>query len=169
MAWRRLIDEVSVWNVARTQAQIQDGMNSGLCDRAGLVAYFQFEGGSLDSSVGPFSGSAPHGYGTGAGVAVSPCDSDGDGFADDVDLFPSSDNSATVAIGTCNSGVLNAQAGFGANFMDLIGAAAAGAGNHGQFVSAVTQMASGWQRLGLISGKDKGKITSCAARSSIGK
>ena len=50
---------------------------------------------------------------------------------------------------------------------DLIGAAANGAKNHGAYVSAVTKLADGWKKAGLISGKDQGKITSCAARSDI--
>ena len=94
-------------------------------------------------------------------------DTDGDGVADDQDAFPNSNLSATVAIGACNTGVGNHVFSNGATMNDLIGAAANGAKNHGAYVSAVTKLADGWKKAGLISGKDQGKITSCAARSDI--
>jgi hypothetical protein len=54
----------------------------------------------------------------------------------------------------------------GATFNDLIGAAYTGAaGNHGKFVSAVAKLTDGWKKAGLITGRDEGAITSCAARS----
>lgn len=54
--------------------------------------------------------------------------------------------------------------------MDLVGAAlAAAVGNHGDFVSAVSQLADEWKDTGLISGRDKGQITACAAQSDGGK
>ena len=94
-------------------------------------------------------------------------DTDGDGIADDEDAFPNSNLSATVAIGACNTGVGNHVFSTGATMNDLIGAAANGAKNHGAYVSTVTKLADGWKKAGLISGKDQGKITSCAARSDI--
>jgi len=57
----------------------------------------------------------------------------------------------------------------GASFNDLIGTAASGAGNHGQFVNAVADLADGWKKAGLISGRDQGRIVSCAARSDVGR
>ena len=40
------IDEVRIWNIARTQAEIQASMNSNVCSTAsGLVAYFPFNEG----------------------------------------------------------------------------------------------------------------------------
>ncbi|MCE7938145.1 hypothetical protein DCC79_07240 [bacterium] len=50
---------------------------------------------------------------------------------------------------------------------DLIGACAAGAANHGAFVSCVTQLANGWKDAGLITGAEKGRITHCAAGADI--
>lgn len=94
-------------------------------------------------------------------------DSDGDGVADDQDAFPNSNLAATVAIGACNTGVGNYLFSSGATMNDLLGAAANGVKNHGTYVSAVTKLADGWKKAGLISGKDQGKITSCAARSNI--
>ena len=102
--------------------------------------------------------------GDGLGDACDP-DIDGDGVANGVDPFPNSNLDATVAIGGCDSGVENQSLGDGATFNDMIGAAAVGAKNHGAFVSKVSNLANEWKKAGLISGKEKGKITSCAARS----
>jgi hypothetical protein len=92
-------------------------------------------------------------------------DSDGDGVGDNADPFDNSILGGTVVIRGCNSGVGNQLLPNGATFNDLIGAALAASGNHGQFVSAVTGLADGWKKAGLISGRDQGAITSCAARS----
>ena len=100
---------------------------------------------------------------------AEPADSDNDGVPDDEDAFPNSDTSARVVIDGCDSGVSNQSFPDGAFFNDLIAASASDAGNHGEFVSSVTKMADGWKKVGLISGKDKGAITSCAARSDIAK
>jgi hypothetical protein len=94
-------------------------------------------------------------------------DSDGDGVADNQDAFPNSNLGATVAIGACDTAVGNHLFSSGATMNDLLGAAANGVKNHGAYVSAVTKLADGWKKAGLISGKDQGKITSCAARSNI--
>lgn len=40
------MDEVRVWNVARTQAQIAANMNSDIPQQAGLVAYYRFDQGT---------------------------------------------------------------------------------------------------------------------------
>jgi hypothetical protein len=94
-------------------------------------------------------------------------DSDGDGVPDDEDAFPNSDLRPTVIIGACDSGVVNQLLSdpAGATMNDLIGAAQESARNHGHFVNAVTRLADGWKEDGHISGRDHGRITSCAARS----
>jgi len=94
-------------------------------------------------------------------------DSDGDGVGDNGDAFPMSNTDPNVVIGDCDSGVANQMLGNGASFNDLLGEAAASASNHGKYVKAVSQLSSQWKKDGLISGKDKGRITSCAARSDI--
>ena len=96
-------------------------------------------------------------------------DSDGDGVGDNGDAFPDSDLSATVAIGACDSGAPNEFFEEGATMNDLLGAAADGVKNHGAYVRAVSQLSNEWKKSGLISGREKGKITSCAARSDVGK
>lgn len=99
------------------------------------------------------------------GDACDP-DDDNDGVLDGADPFPFSDQGGSVVVGTCDSGVANQQLATGATFMDLIGAAFAAAnGSHGKWVQAVTQLADGWKKAGLISGADQGAITSCAASS----
>ncbi len=40
------LDEVRIWNVARTQAQIQANMNSEISPQTGLVAYYKFNQGT---------------------------------------------------------------------------------------------------------------------------
>ncbi|GMV04026.1 MAG: hypothetical protein AMXMBFR53_03070 [Gemmatimonadota bacterium] len=96
---------------------------------------------------------------------IVPGDTDGDGVLDADDAYPESDLSPEVALGGCGTGVANQVLPDGATFMDLIGAAAAASANHGAFVSAVVALADGWRKAGLISGREQGKITSCAARS----
>lgn len=92
-------------------------------------------------------------------------DSDGDGVGDNGDPFPNSVIGGTLSFGTCDSGVDNQSLGDGSTFADHLGAARDEARNHGQFVSAVTGISNEWKKAGLISGRDHGKITSCAARS----
>jgi hypothetical protein len=94
-------------------------------------------------------------------------DDDGDGVADVDDDHPYSNQSATVVIDGCDSGVANVQVANGSTMMDLISDCAASATNHGGFVSCVTQHTNGWKSSGLISGAQKGSITSCAAQANI--
>ena len=98
-----------------------------------------------------------------------PIDTDGDGVPDLSDAFPNSNLAATVAVGACESGVANQLFGSGASMNDLIAAAIAGAPNHGAAVNAVAALTNEWKGDGLISGKEKGAIQSCIARSDAGK
>jgi hypothetical protein len=79
-----------------------------------------------------------------------------------------SNRSPTVIVGGCDSGVTNSQTA-GPNgyctISDEISICAAGATNHGKFVSCVSQLTNGLVKSGTISGSDKGKIQSCAAQS----
>ena len=72
----------------------------------------------------------------------------------------------TVKIDGCDTGVVDFEYQ-GKLFSLWIEECAAGAANHGDFVSCVTQLASDAKKAGLISGRDQGAITSCAAKSDI--
>ncbi len=96
-------------------------------------------------------------------------DSDNDGVFDGADAFPLSIGvDGTVVVAGCDSGVANYLFANGATFNDLIAATVASA-NHGEYVEAVSKLAKTWKKAHLISGRDKGAITSCAARSEEGK
>jgi hypothetical protein len=94
-------------------------------------------------------------------------DADLDGVADDSDDCPDSDLSATVVVGTCDSGVPNTVLPSGCSISDLVSQCAAGAGNHGHFVSCVAHTLNDLKKAGVISGAQKGAIQSCAGGASI--
>ncbi len=94
-------------------------------------------------------------------------DADLDGVPDDTDCEPNSDLSPTVVIGGCDSGVPNTFFANGCTISDLIHHAAAGARNHGGFVSEVAHITNDLKKAGVISGAQKGAIQSCAAGASI--
>ena len=93
--------------------------------------------------------------------------SDGDGIPDGADECLGSDSSSTVVIDGCNSGVTNAVFANGCRISDAIEACANGAVSHGDFVSCVTGYTNTLKWNGIITGAQKGKIQSCAARSSL--
>jgi hypothetical protein len=94
-------------------------------------------------------------------------DDDNDQVLDDFDSCPTSDLSPTVVIDGCDSGVSNLSVTDGCNISDEIAKIAAGAGNHGQFVSKVAILTNQLKKAGLISGKQKGAVMSCAAGAAI--
>jgi hypothetical protein len=94
-------------------------------------------------------------------------DTDGDGVPDYEDECPDSDLSETVIIDGYHSGVGNILVDNGCSISDLIDQCADGAENHGEFVSCVSGVTNGLKASGYISGKEKGKIQSCAARANI--
>ena len=100
------------------------------------------------------------------GITINP-DKDGDGVPDNEDKCPHSDLSETVIIDGCPSGVENILVDNGCSISDLIDQCADGAENHGEFVSCVSGVTNGLKASGYISGKEKGKIQSCAARANI--
>ena len=95
---------------------------------------------------------------------LEPLDSDGDGIAENDDLCPDSDQSPTVIIDGCQSGVPNPVDPSGCTISDLIAGCAASASNHGSFVSCVAQTSKSLKKNGTISGAEKGAIQSCAAQ-----
>lgn len=96
-------------------------------------------------------------------------DADGDGVADAEDCNPYSDLTPTVHIGACDTGASNTLFANGCTITDTLMSCAGGADNHGGFVSCVARLAQGLAREREISGKDKGMIQRCAARSGVGK
>jgi hypothetical protein len=72
---------------------------------------------------------------------------------------------STVVIDGCDSGVPN----YGGAISALIAECQDGAASHGEFVSCVAELTAELKKHGVLTGKEKGAIQSCAARSSIGK
>lgn len=94
-------------------------------------------------------------------------DADLDMVPDDQDSCVPSDLAATVVIGGCNSGVANPLFSNGCTISDNIAQCAAGAGNHGAFVSCVTHYTNDLKKNGTITGAQKGSIQSCASGAAI--
>jgi hypothetical protein len=69
-----------------------------------------------------------------------------------------------VFIGDCVTNVDNYLFDTGDTMNELIRECYVGADNHGQFVKCVSKQTNDWKKAGLISGKEKGAIVSCAAR-----
>jgi hypothetical protein len=119
---------------------------------------------ATDGATAPTA--CPAGFGSDVGAtSCYPLDNDGDGVNNDVDAYPDSNMNPTVSVGACTTNVPNRVTANGATFNDLLGAAVAGASNHGAKVSAVSALSNGWKSAGLISGRDHGAIVSCTARS----
>jgi hypothetical protein len=78
------------------------------------------------------------------------------------------DSDPTVMIAGCDSGVPNIviDAEY-CTISDLIANCAASATNHGGFVSCVAALTNQLNKAGLISGRQKGAIQSCAAKANI--
>lgn len=122
-----------------------------------IYGYFEFYFSSASEYL--------NGYGRALSITPEITDTDGDGINDDVDFCPASDLSDTVVVGTNDSGVTNHLDASGCTITDEINACRVEGQNHGQFVSCVSDVADSLKGAGVISGKDKGKIQSAAARS----
>ena len=94
-------------------------------------------------------------------------DADGDGVVDDEDCNPNSILTPTIVIGGNDSGVPNTLFANGCTSADLIAQIAAGASNHGDFVSGVAHLTNEWRHAGLITGSQKGAVQSAAGRARI--
>ena len=97
-------------------------------------------------------------------IHTIPPDSDADGVPDSEDKYPNSNMEPEITIQGCTTGVDNVVFPDGSTMSDLIGACAAGAKNHGAFVSCVTQLTNNWKAQGFISNKDKSAIQNCASK-----
>jgi hypothetical protein len=94
-------------------------------------------------------------------------DADLDGVATADDCDDSSDTSATVVIGSCNTGVPNFMYTNGCTLADLFDNLGEGASNHGQFVSGVANLTNILRKNGTITEAQKTAIRTCAAGASI--
>jgi hypothetical protein len=86
-------------------------------------------------------------------------DDDADGVDDDADLCPATPMGVTFNSDGCS----------GAQYVDLTVGSCEDYSSHGKYVSAVTQAANTAVKQGLLTGREKGVITSSAAKSSCGK
>jgi hypothetical protein len=73
----------------------------------------------------------------------------------------------TVVIDGCDSEVANILLPTGCSLSDEIAMCAANAENHGKFVSCVSHMTNDLKKDGIITGKEKSAIQSCAAQANI--
>jgi len=94
-------------------------------------------------------------------------DTDGDGVPDYEDDCPTSDLSPTVVIDGCDSGVENELFDDGCTISDTIAELADNSTNHGKCASAVSHYTNELKKDGVISGKQKGAIQSCAGQAGI--
>lgn len=92
---------------------------------------------------------------------------DGDTFGDACDAHPCSNGDAAVRIDGTDTLIPNIQVGGGSNMMDLLLDCAAGATNHGNYVSCVTQLANDWKSAGLITQEQKNTMLHLATKANI--
>jgi hypothetical protein len=94
-------------------------------------------------------------------------DQDQDGLPDCSDSCPNSEQSTTVVIARCDTGVPNLLVTPGCTIADRIAECASGAANHGRLVSCVAHLTMQLKAQNFISGKQKGAIDSCAAKANL--
>jgi hypothetical protein len=90
--------------------------------------------------------------------------SDQDGVPDGVDHCIASDTRQTVMIDGGDTGVTNVVRPDGCTVSDVVSQCAAGAKNHGDYVSCVAQVSDALKSSAFLNVTDHGKIQSCAAR-----
>jgi hypothetical protein len=98
-------------------------------------------------------------------------DDDGDGIVNRDDQCLATDAAALgldLVIDSCTAtGVVDTVSANGCSLSDQITECADAATNHGKFVRCVAHLTNDLKKAKSISGKQKGKIQSCAARSDI--
>ncbi len=97
------------------------------------------------------------------------CDTDGDGVVDADDHCPESDLRPFVDVGGGPTSVPNLVDADGCSIQDLVFDAEDNAKNHGQYVSAIAQLANDLRKSGVISNKQSSELKSAAAKSNVGK
>jgi len=109
--------------------------------------------------------------GDGIGDACDACpfdpfdDADHDGVCGDVDQCANSNLGLTVSVAGCDSGVPSPLFPTGCTLQDLVNNCGVGAANHGDFVSCVAHLTNDLKDQGLLTGRQKGRIQRCAAKS----
>ena len=83
------------------------------------------------------------------------------------DIVVTGQNPCVIVIDGCDTGVVNQTLPDGTTMQAGIDACAAGAGNHGDFVSCVAHLTNAWKAAGFVTGAEKGAIQECAAESNI--
>lgn len=91
-------------------------------------------------------------------------DADGDGVPDDQDRFQFSDTRPTILIAGLDTGIVNQVLSDGATLADLIAELEAQSKNKGHFTSEVAILTRTWVESGIISGREKGRLQSAAAK-----
>jgi hypothetical protein len=105
----------------------------------------------------------------GAGGAVC-TDTDGDGVVDDVDHCVPSVLGGFVDAGSGPTSIENDDVDAnGCSIQDLVNECAAGAKNHGAYVSCIAQLANDLRKAGTITNKQSTELKNGAAKSSVGK
>jgi len=101
------------------------------------------------------------------------CESQGDGDADGVpdfcDVCPDSQLSDTLVLHGCDTGIVEIVLEDGCTMTESLGACDADLRNQGNSVQCVTNVAGAWKRDRIITGREYGRIVSCAARGDAGK
>lgn len=92
-------------------------------------------------------------------------DSDSDGIVDEEDDCPNSNMDQTVQVANCNSGIFNILYSNGCTLSDSIDECSSDDINHGEFVRCVSNQLNTLKKADLITGREKGIIQRCAARS----
>ncbi|MCH7596941.1 MAG: hypothetical protein IID35_10315, partial [Planctomycetes bacterium] len=96
-------------------------------------------------------------------------DRDGDNLIDECDACPDSIQSQTIAIGTCDTGVLNTIFDDGCTMADVLAECDASRRNQGDYVTCTKETALAWKHDGLITGSEFADIVACAAKSNAGR
>ena len=97
-------------------------------------------------------------------VSKIPDDLDGDGITDNLDACPYSNLSATVVLGSCDTGVRNPVDTNGCTIFDRIAKCGVGINKPSQFVSCVSQLTNNLKQAGIINDNEEGAIQRCAAQ-----
>jgi hypothetical protein len=140
---------------------------------------FDFNFNAIDALRFDVSGGVPGPYGDHGlffvieDITITPVpDTDGDGILDNVDQCVSSDLRPKVDVNgneTGNTSIGNSVNAQGCSLQDLVNACAAGAANHGQYVSCITDLANQLLAAGTISKAQRQEMITGAAKSKIGK